>query len=91
MNDYICQSCGMPMKAAQDFGTNADQTQNTDYCSHCFQNGAFTNNFTMDEMIDLNLKYLNAFNKDSGHKFTAEEARAEMKNYFPTLKRWGKS
>lgn len=88
MSEYICQSCGMPLKTAQDFGTNADGSQNTDYCSHCFKNGAFTNDFTMDEIIELNINYLDEFNKDSEYKFTVDEARAEMKKFFPTLKRW---
>ncbi|MCB9495104.1 MAG: zinc ribbon domain-containing protein [Desulfobacteraceae bacterium] len=39
----ICQSCGMPMKQDPNKGgTNSDGTKNTEYCSYCFQNGAFT-------------------------------------------------
>lgn len=38
-----CQSCGMPMKRdAAGGGTNADGSKSTAYCSHCYQNGAFT-------------------------------------------------
>ncbi len=38
-----CQSCGMPLKRdAARGGTNADGTRSTEYCSHCFQNGVFT-------------------------------------------------
>ena len=88
MEGKICQSCGMPMHAAEHFGTNADGTMNEEYCVYCYKDGAFTNNMTMDEMIELNLNYLDEFNKDSEHKFTKEEAREEMKKYFPSLKRW---
>ena len=88
MEGKICQSCGMPMHAAEDFGTNADGTTNQDYCTYCYKDGAFTQNVTMDEMIEHNLNYLEEFNKDSEHKFTKEEAREEMKKFFPTLKRW---
>jgi len=38
-----CQSCGMPMKRDENGGgTNADGSKSDMYCSHCFQNGAFT-------------------------------------------------
>jgi hypothetical protein len=45
--DRFCQSCGMPME--QDpgkGGTNADGTVTSVYCSYCFQNGKFNDNFT---------------------------------------------
>jgi transcriptional regulator len=42
----------------------------------------------MDEMIELNLNYLEEFNKDSEVKYTIDEARATMKEFFPQLKRW---
>ena len=34
------------------------------------------------------LNYLEEFNKDSEVKYTIEEARATMKEFFPQLKRW---
>ncbi len=38
-----CQSCGMPMrKDPQGGGTNADGSKNTEYCSYCYQDGAFS-------------------------------------------------
>lgn len=90
MEQKICQSCGMPMMEIKDFGTNADNSPNEDYCTYCFTNGKFAKDFTMDEMILLNVEYLDEFNKDSDHKYTREEAIAAMKEYFPTLKRWKK-
>ena len=37
-----CQSCGMPLsKDEKGGGTNADGSKNTQYCSHCYQNGQF--------------------------------------------------
>lgn len=42
MNKY-CQSCGMPMKQdPQNGGTNADGSRNTEYCSYCYKDGAFS-------------------------------------------------
>lgn len=46
-----CQSCGMPLK--QDVnggGTNADGTKSKVYCSHCYQEGKFTQSITVGEM-----------------------------------------
>lgn len=91
MEGKICQSCGMPMRTAEEFGTNADQSQNQEYCAYCFKGGAFTNDVTMDEMIEINLKYLDVYNQDAEQKVTAEEAREQMKQYFPTLRRWSEN
>jgi hypothetical protein len=85
--EIFCQSCGMPL-TKEYFSTNADGSTNTEYCSYCFKDGAFTKNETMEEMIEHNLEYLEEFNKDSAQIFTKEEAREEMRKYFPTLKRW---
>lgn len=91
MEGSVCQSCGMPMKDVEDFGTNADKTQNNDYCSYCYKGGVFTNDVTMDEMIEINLKYLDVYNNDAEEKVTVEEARTQMKQHFPMLKRWQKN
>ncbi|NDW08847.1 zinc ribbon domain-containing protein [Dysgonomonas sp. 520] len=89
MEQTYCQSCGMPM-SPEFYSTNADQSVNTEYCSYCYKDGIFAQDVTMDEMIDHSLVYLEEFNKDSENKFTKEEARAGMKQFFPTLKRWKK-
>ena len=53
MNEEMkfCQSCGMPMQTAGDFGTEADGGASADYCVYCYKNGAFTEACTMEEMI----------------------------------------
>ncbi len=46
-----CQSCGMPMKTEADFGTEADGSRSTEYCTYCYQSGAFTDPaITIDQM-----------------------------------------
>lgn len=47
-----CQSCGMPLAHdEQGGGTNADSSKNLEYCSHYYQNGAFTEpNLTAAQM-----------------------------------------
>jgi len=51
--DRFCQSCGMPMdKDPGNGGTNSDGTKNLMYCSYCYQNGKFNDNFSKpSEMI----------------------------------------
>ncbi len=50
----MCQSCGMPMaKDPQGGGTNADGTKNLQYCSYCYQNGAFTFNGNVKEFQEF--------------------------------------
>ena len=91
METTYCQSCGMPLKTAEDFGTNQDGSKNEEYCCHCYANGAFTSDCTMDEMIEHCIQYLDEFNNDGGFSFSKEEAIVEMKQFFPTLKRWAKN
>jgi hypothetical protein len=78
------------MKAPQDFGTNADATPNQEYCNYCYQNGAFTREVTMDEMLETNLKYLDHWNAETGNNFTADEARPMLREFLSSLKRWKK-
>lgn len=91
MEQKFCQSCGMPLNATGDHGTNADKSLNDDYCTYCFQNGAFTQDMTMDEMINHCAQFVEEFNKDAEQKMTKEQAIVQMKEYFPHLKRWAQS
>ena len=86
--NLYCQSCCMPMQSADQFGTNADGSANQEYCCYCYKNGEFVQDCTMDEMIDHCIKHLDEFNGASSTQYTKEQAIAEMKKHFPTLKRW---
>ncbi len=88
MEQKFCQSCAMPMPDASAMGTNADHSHNEEYCCYCYKEGQFTKDCSMDEMIELCAEYLDEFNKDAEKKLTREEAVAQMKIYFPQLKRW---
>jgi hypothetical protein len=50
-----CQSCGMPIsRDPLGGGTNADGSRTSEYCSHCYRNGAFTQpDITAEEMTAL--------------------------------------
>jgi hypothetical protein len=88
MEQKFCQSCGMPMTAPEHFGTNKDGSKNEDYCVYCYKEGRFTQNITMDEMIQNCAGFVEEFNNDSGQKLTKEQAISQMKQFFPQLKRW---
>ncbi len=84
-NTKFCQSCAMPLAKPEDYGTNADGSQNQDYCGYCFQGGAFTApEMTMEQMIGFCAPYM----AENTPGMTEAEARKQMEGFFPTLKRW---
>ena len=80
----ICQSCGMPMKSDEIYGTNADGSINEDYCKYCYINGEYTDKVTMEEYIEM----CSQFGAQAG--MTNEEMKVYCEKLFPTLKRWKK-
>lgn len=87
MKQKFCQSCGMPL-TEEIMGTNSDGTLSEDYCMHCYKDGNFTRNMTMEEMIEFCAQFTDEINKNSGQNLTKEEAKDQMRHYFPNLKRW---
>ena len=49
-----CQSCGMPLsKDEKSGGTEADGRKSSQYCSHCYADGRFTDpDLTADQMVE---------------------------------------
>lgn len=87
MEEKYCQSCGMPLTRKEDIATNKDGSPMYEYCIYCFKGGGFTQNITMEEMIEVSLKHLRElFANDSG--FDEQEALNKMKTFFPELIRW---
>jgi len=80
----FCQSCGMPKVEDAPWGTEQGGSESADYCSYCYQNGAFLKpDETMEEMIETCIPFMvEATEKDADH------CRAMMQEWFPTLKRW---
>lgn len=87
MEQNFCQSCGMPL-SQEHYSKNADGSVNTEYCAYCYKDGVFTSDVSMEGMIEQCLTYIDEFNTDSEKKMTKEEAREQMKQFFPMLKRW---
>ena len=84
----ICQSCGMPMIDTEHFGTNKDLTANKEYCCYCYDEGHFTEEVTMEEMMERYAELLEEYHRQTEKEFNREEAVERMRVYFPTLKRW---
>lgn len=78
-----CQCCGTPFDVPNmPFGTNADGTENPDYCGWCYRDGEFTS-AGLDDLIERNVPYLM-----EATGYTQEEAVSFMGALVPTLKRW---
>lgn len=81
-----CQSCNMPLVYNFEKGTNADGSLCEDYCTQCYQNGEFTCECTMEEMIESCIP----FEIKAGVYNDENTAGEQMTHYFKTLKRWVK-
>ena len=80
----FCQSCAMPLEKPDLFGTNADGTQSTEYCTYCFQNGKFTEpTITLTQMIEKCVVIMTQRKIMSEH-----QAKELMSKTIPMLKRW---
>ena len=87
MEPKFCQSCGMPL-TDQILGTNADGSKNEDYCIYCYKDGAFTGDFTMEEMVQFCAQFVDEFNKNTNQNLSKEEYKDVLRKFYPNLKRW---
>ncbi len=87
MDMKFCQSCGMPL-SNDVFGTNANGTPNEDYWIYCYKHGKFTQDMTMEQMIDFCAQFTDEINRNSGQNLTVEQMKEQMRQFFPHLKRW---
>jgi hypothetical protein len=77
----------MPLTKSEDHGTEKDGSKNEKYCHYCFQNGKFTSDMSLDEMIEVSAKGWS----DQDQKVSLMQARAQMKHMLPYLERWRKN
>jgi Putative zinc ribbon domain len=80
-----CQSCGMPLsKDKEGGGTEADGQKSSQYCSHCYAGGQFTDpNLTSDQMVEKVGGKMKAMHIPG---FLAKSFTKDI----PTLGRWAK-
>lgn len=85
MNENYCQSCGMPMGTTDElYGTEQNGSKSTDYCSYCYEKGAFTFQGGLEEMIGICVGPM----VENNPNMTKEQATGMMQQFLPTLKRW---
>lgn len=87
MDMKFCQSCGMPLDD-ENKCTEADGSISEDYCVYCYKDGKFTQDMTMEQMIDFCAQFTDEINKQSGQNLTVEQSKDMMRQFFPHLKRW---
>lgn len=85
-----CQSCGMILESDSSKGTESDGRKSEEYCAFCYQQGKFAQDVTMEEMAEHNLRDLAEWNESVGLHLTEQEARAQLLEFLPALKRWKK-
>jgi hypothetical protein len=80
-----CQSCGMPLaKDELGGGTESDGRKSSEYCSHCYRDGSFTEpNLSADQMVDKVRTKLKQMHIPG---FLAKGLTKDI----PSLKRWAK-
>lgn len=82
-NAAYCQSCAMEMVDGSDYGTEADESPCMDYCTHCYQDGAFVDpDLTIDQMSAIAADFIEA------DDVTTAEAKAISRAILSDLKRW---
>ena len=83
--DKFCQSCSMPMdQDPGQGGTEADGAKSAKYCSYCYKDGKFVDNFTSSkEMVSFVKEKL----KEMGH---GPLKRWFYTSHIPQLERWKK-
>lgn len=56
-------------------GTNADGSNSEDYCVYCYKKGEFTQDFTMSQMIEFCLQFLDQWNVQTECKLSPVQAK----------------
>ena len=83
-NTPFCQSCGMPLTDPALRGAEADGSPSPHYCKYCYDKGKFAGEMTMEEMIDFCAPMM----AQSNPGMTEEDAKEQMRKFFPLLLRW---
>ncbi len=83
MPEHFCQSCGMPVMDPAVQGTEADGSPSDEYCKWCYQDGAYTYETDLDNMIEGCAPFMV---ESAG--VTYDEAVSFMGAMLPNLTRW---
>ena len=81
-NKTFCQSCSMPLDKPELLGTEKDGSKSHEYCTYCYQNGAFINpNMTLPEMKTLVKEQMKKMKIDTGIIDMAVNSLPNLKYY----------
>lgn len=85
-----CQSCGMPLNLAkiEYLGTLSDQTSSDEYCYYCLKDGKYIVDYTMEQMLEVWIKYTDKYNEYANTCYQPQELRSLLTERMPNLKRW---
>lgn len=76
----------MPIEDEQLKGTNKNGSKSDLYCNYCFQDGEFTSDVTLEEMVEICIPPT----IKAGVYPDEQIAKSSMLAFFPSLKRWQK-
>ena len=83
MPEHYCQSCGMMFTGPGQRGHEADGRETDEYCRWCYEDGSYTYETTMEDMIE------ECAPRMAEHMgWTVDEAASLLGAVLPTLKRW---
>lgn len=83
----ICQSCGMDISSDEHKGTNADKSLSEEYRAFCFKDGKFSNNFTLEEQMEIGLAYSPEYSSATTQE-EKDKIKQQTREYLSNLKRW---
>jgi len=80
----------MPLNLSkvQYLGTRSDHTYSDEYCYYCLRDGEYTVDYTMQQMLDVWIKYTDKYNGYAGTDYAPDELRTVLSERMPALKRW---
>ncbi|MDR0298315.1 MAG: zinc ribbon domain-containing protein [Streptococcaceae bacterium] len=86
MKKKMCQSCGMPLETAEDYGTEKNGAASADYCQHCYQEGEWVEpDMTLAEVIKKGHEAIDAMQVNRFKRALMKKGCSMM---MPKLKRW---
>ncbi|MBW3081825.1 zinc ribbon domain-containing protein [Bifidobacterium phasiani] len=83
MPDHYCESCGMMFTGPDQRGHEADGSETAEYCRWCYEDGRYTYETTMDDMIEDCAPRMAHY-----MGWSVDECASLLGAVLPTLKRW---
>ena len=83
MPEHYCQSCGMMFTGPDQHGHEADGTETEDFCRWCYDQGAYTYETTMEEMIEDCAPRMAEY-----MGWSVDECASLLGAILPNLRRW---